>query len=122
ATCNSAPDRAARAVAAARHAGLNPRMIIPVDLFGQPVDFAAVNALAAAERLFVLDDAAQAFGAIVGNRRLGTLADATATSFFPAKPLGCYGDGGAVFTHDDDMRHILGSLRTHAQRPPPTPH
>jgi dTDP-4-amino-4,6-dideoxygalactose transaminase len=114
-TFNIAPDSAARAVAAARHAGLSPRMIIPVDLFGQPADFASINALAAAEQLFVLDDAAQAFGAIIGNRRLGTLADATATSFFPAKPLGCYGDGGAVFTDDDDMRDILVSLRTHGQ-------
>jgi dTDP-4-amino-4,6-dideoxygalactose transaminase len=115
ATFNIAPDSAARAVAAARAAGLNPRMIIPVDLFGQPADFASINALAAAEALFVLDDAAQAFGATVGNRKVGTLADAAATSFFPAKPLGCYGDGGAVFTDDDDMRDILVSLRTHGQ-------
>jgi dTDP-4-amino-4,6-dideoxygalactose transaminase len=115
ATFNIAPASAARAVALARHAGLNPRMIIPVDLFGLPADFTAINALAAAEKLFVLDDAAQAFGATVGNRRLGTLAGAAATSFFPAKPLGCYGDGGAVFTDDDDMRDILLSLRTHGQ-------
>ena len=115
ATFNIAPDSAARAVAAARAAGLNPRMIIPVDLFGQPADFASINALAAAEALFVLDDAAQAFGATVGNRKAGTLADAAATSFFPAKPLGCYGDGGAVFTDDEDMRDILVSLRTHGQ-------
>src|SRR5215468_6466248 len=115
ATFNIAPDSASRAVAAAREAGLTPRMIIPVDLFGQPADFASINALAAAETLFVLDDAAQGFGATVGNRTLGTLADATATSFFPAKPLGCYGDGGAVFTDDDDMRDILVSLRTHGQ-------
>jgi len=114
-TFNIAPDSAARAVAAARGAGLNPRMIIPVDLFGQPADFASINALAAAETLFVLDDAAQGFGATVGNRKVGALADATATSFFPAKPLGCYGDGGAVFTDDDDMRDILMSLRTHGQ-------
>jgi dTDP-4-amino-4,6-dideoxygalactose transaminase len=115
ATFNIAPESAVRAVAAARQAGLNPRMIVPVDLFGLPADFAAINALAAAEKLFVLDDAAQAFGAMVGNRRLGTQADAAATSFFPAKPLGCYGDGGAVFTDDDDMRDILVSLRTHGQ-------
>ena len=98
-----------------RDAGLNPRMIIPVDLFGLPADFVSINALAAAEALFVLDDAAQGFGATVGNRKVGTLADATATSFFLAKPLGCYGDGGAVFTDDDDMRDILVSLRTHGQ-------
>jgi dTDP-4-amino-4,6-dideoxygalactose transaminase len=115
ATFNIAPDSAARAVAAARQAGLDPRMIIPVDLFGQPADFASINALAAAEKLFVLDDAAQAFGATVGNRKVGTLGDAAATSFFPAKPLGCYGDGGAVFTDDDNMRDILVSLRTHGQ-------
>jgi dTDP-4-amino-4,6-dideoxygalactose transaminase len=115
ATFNIAAESAARAVAAARQAGLNPRLIVPVDLFGLPADFAAINALAAAEKLFVLDDAAQAFGAMVGNRRLGTLADAAATSFFPAKPLGCYGDGGAVFTDDDDMRDILLSLRTHGE-------
>ena len=115
ATFNIAPDSAARAVAAARQAGLNPRMIIPVDLFGQPADYKAINTLAAAEKLLVLDDAAQGFGATSGNRKVGTLADAAATSFFPAKPLGCYGDGGAVFTDDDAMRDILVSLRTHGQ-------
>jgi dTDP-4-amino-4,6-dideoxygalactose transaminase len=115
ATFNIAPDSTARAVAAARRAGLDPRMIIPVDLFGQPADYKAINSLAAAEKLFVLDDAAQGFGAMAGNRKVGTLADAAATSFFPAKPLGCYGDGGAVFTDDDDTRDILVSLRTHGQ-------
>lgn len=115
ATFNIAPDSAARAVAVARRAGLNPRMIIPVDLFGLPADYKAINALAAAEKLLVLDDAAQGFGAVAGNRNIGTLADATTTSFFPAKPLGCYGDGGAVFTNDDDMRDILVSLRVHGQ-------
>jgi dTDP-4-amino-4,6-dideoxygalactose transaminase len=113
ATFNIAPASAARAVAAAREAGLNPRMIIPVDLFGLPADFAAIKALAADENLFVLDDAAQDFGASVGNRKVGVLGDATATSFFPAKPLGCYGDGGAVFTDDDEMRDLLVSVRVH---------
>ena len=115
ATFNISPDSAARAVGAARRAGLNPRTIIPVDLFGLPADHEAINALATAENLFVLDDAAQGFGAVAGNRNIGTLADATATSFFPAKPLGCYGDGGAVFTDDDDMRDMLVSLRVHGQ-------
>jgi dTDP-4-amino-4,6-dideoxygalactose transaminase len=113
ATFNIAPDSAARAVDAARQAGLNPRMIIPVDMFGLPADLVAINRLAAAEKLFVLDDAAQGFGGSAGNRKVGVLADATATSFFPAKPLGCYGDGGAVFTDDDDMRDLLVSLRVH---------
>jgi len=115
ATFNIAPDSAARAVEAARRAGLAPRMIIPVDLFGLPADYKAINALAAAEKLFVLDDAAQGFGGVAGNRNIGTLADATATSFFPAKPLGCYGDGGAVFTDDDAMSDLLVSLRMHGQ-------
>jgi dTDP-4-amino-4,6-dideoxygalactose transaminase len=113
ATFNIAPESAARAVEGARQAGLNPRMIIPVDLFGLPANFAAINKLAAAEKLFVLDDAAQGFGGSVGNRKVGVLADATATSFFPAKPLGCYGDGGAVFTDDDAIRDLLVSLRVH---------
>jgi dTDP-4-amino-4,6-dideoxygalactose transaminase len=115
ATFNIAPDSAARAVEAARRVGLNPRMIIPVDLFGLPADYAAINVLAAAEKLFVLDDAAQGFGGVAGNRNIGTLSDAAATSFFPAKPLGCYGDGGAVFTDDDAMRDLLVSLRMHGQ-------
>jgi dTDP-4-amino-4,6-dideoxygalactose transaminase len=113
ATFNITPASAARAVAAARQAGLNPRMIIPVDMFGLPADLVAINKLAAAENLFVLDDAAQGFGGAAGNRKVGALADATATSFFPAKPLGCYGDGGAVFTDDDAMRDLLVSLRVH---------
>jgi dTDP-4-amino-4,6-dideoxygalactose transaminase len=113
ATFNIDPRSAARAIDGARKAGLTPRMIVPVDLFGLPADFAAINALAAAEKLFVLDDAAQGFGGAVGNRKVGVLADATATSFFPAKPLGCYGDGGAIFTDDDAMRDLLVSVRVH---------
>ena len=104
---------AARAVAAARAAGLTPRMIIAVDLFGLPADFGAINALARSENLFVLDDAAQGFGGEADGRKVGVLADATATSFFPAKPLGCYGDGGAIFTDDDEMRDLCVSLRVH---------
>jgi dTDP-4-amino-4,6-dideoxygalactose transaminase len=105
----------ARAIATAKRAGLKPKAVIPVDLFGQPADHDAVRAIAEAERLFVLDDAAQAFGATYKNRRLGTLGLATATSFFPAKPLGCFGDGGAVLTDDDALAEILKSLRIHGQ-------
>ncbi len=76
-------------------------------------DHAAVAAAASAEGLFILDDAAQGFGATYNNRRLGTFGHATATSFFPAKPLGCYGDGGAVMTDDGDMADIMRSLRMH---------
>jgi len=71
--------------------------------------------VARAENLFVLDDAAQAFGATFGNRRVGTLAHATATSFFPAKPLGVYGDGGAIFTDDDELAAVMRSIRMHGE-------
>jgi dTDP-4-amino-4,6-dideoxygalactose transaminase len=100
-------------IAAAMRMGLTPKAIIPVDLFGLPADHAGIAA--AAKDLFILDDAAQAFGASFNNRRLGTFGHATATSFFPAKPLGCYGDGGAVMTDDDAMAEVLRSLRMHGQ-------
>jgi dTDP-4-amino-4,6-dideoxygalactose transaminase len=103
----------ARGIATARKAGLKPKAVIPVDLFGQPADFDAILPLAAAEGLFVLDDAAQGFGASYKGKRLGTFGLATATSFFPAKPLGCYGDGGAIFTDDAALADKLRSIRVH---------
>jgi dTDP-4-amino-4,6-dideoxygalactose transaminase len=115
ATFNIAPASIERAIATAKRAGLVPKAVIPVDLFGLPADFDAIAPMARAVGLFVLDDAAQAFGATYKGRRLGTLADATATSFFPAKPLGCYGDGGAVFTDDDGLAEVVTSLRVHGQ-------
>src|SRR4051812_40931038 len=102
-------------VATARRLGLKPRAVIPVDLFGQSADHDAIAAVAQAEGLFVLDDAAQGFGASYKGRRLGTFGLATATSFFPAKPLGCYGDGGAIFTDDDGLAERLRSIRVHGQ-------
>ena len=102
-------------IATARKVGLKPRSVIPVDLFGQAADHDAVAAIAEAEGLFVLDDAAQAFGATYQGRRLGTFGLATATSFFPAKPLGCYGDGGAIFTNDSNLAATLKSIRVHGQ-------
>ena len=104
-----------RALPVARQKGLRPKAVIPVDLFGQPADHDAIAALAKAEGLFVLDDAAQGFGATYKARKVGTLAPATATSFFPAKPLGCYGDGGAVLTDDDHLAEVVRSLRVHGQ-------
>ncbi len=113
ATFNIDASGIAGAVAAAKSAGLTPKAVIPVDLFGLAADHTAVAAAAAKADLFVLDDAAQAFGATFNNRRLGTFGHATTTSFFPAKPLGCYGDGGAVMTDDDAMADVLRSLRMH---------
>jgi dTDP-4-amino-4,6-dideoxygalactose transaminase len=104
-----------RGVATARRLGLKPRAVIPVDLFGQSADHDAIAAVAEAEGLFVLDDAAQGFGATYKGRKLGTLGHATATSFFPAKPLGCFGDGGAIFTDDAALAETLRSIRVHGQ-------
>jgi dTDP-4-amino-4,6-dideoxygalactose transaminase len=105
----------AHGIAAARRLGLKPRAIIPVDLFGQSADHDAIGAVAHSENLFVLDDAAQAFGANYKGRRLGGFGVITTTSFFPAKPLGCYGDGGAIFTDDAELAETLRSVRVHGQ-------
>jgi dTDP-4-amino-4,6-dideoxygalactose transaminase len=104
-----------RGIATAKRLGLKPVAVIPVDLFGQSADHDVISAIAAEEGLFVLDDAAQAFGASYKGRRLGTLGLATATSFFPAKPLGCFGDGGAIFTDDAELASALRSVRVHGQ-------
>ena len=114
-TFNLDPASCERAVATAKRLGLTPRAMIPVDLFGLPADHDAMAAIAAAHGLRVLDDAAQAFGATYKGRKLGALATACATSFFPAKPLGCYGDGGAVFTDDDELAARVKSLRVHGE-------
>jgi dTDP-4-amino-4,6-dideoxygalactose transaminase len=114
-TFNLDPASLERAVATARRLGLKPRAVIPVDLFGLPADHDAIAAIAAAHDLLVLDDAAQSFGATYRGRKLGALAPATATSFFPAKPLGCYGDGGAILTDDDELAARLRSLRVHGE-------
>jgi dTDP-4-amino-4,6-dideoxygalactose transaminase len=113
ATFNINANRIAGAIATAKSAGLTPKAVIPVDLFGLAADHTAVAAAAEKANLFILDDAAQAFGATFNNRRLGTFGHATATSFFPAKPLGCYGDGGAVLTDDAAFAQTIESLRVH---------
>ena len=104
-----------RGIATAKRLGLKPRGVIPVDLFGQSADHDAVFAVAETEGMFILDDAAQGFGASYKGRRLGGMGLITATSFFPAKPLGCYGDGGAIFTDDAAFADVLRSIRVHGQ-------
>ncbi len=96
-----------------QHPKLNAKGIIPVDLFGLPCDYDRINAIAKEHGLFVIEDAAQGFGGEYKGKRAGSLSDISCTSFFPAKPLGCYGDGGAVFTDDDTIADILGSIRVH---------
>ena len=114
-TFNLDPASCERAIATAKQLGLRPRAIIAVDLFGLPADHDALAAVAATHGLQVLDDAAQAFGASYKGRELGAVCTTTATSFFPAKPLGCYGDGGAVLTGDDELAACVKSLRVHGQ-------
>lgn len=103
------------ALSEAAKQGLKPRGVIPVDLFGQPADYDKINPFAEEHELFVVADAAQSFGAELNGAKVGALADVTATSFFPAKPLGCYGDGGALFTDNDDLAGKLRSLRLHGK-------
>jgi dTDP-4-amino-4,6-dideoxygalactose transaminase len=102
-------------IAKAKQSGLNPVGVITVDLFGQPADYDALEAICEAQRLWILADAAQSFGATYKGRKVGTFGSATSTSFFPSKPLGCYGDGGAIFTDDGDLAQIIRSLRVHGQ-------
>ncbi len=104
-----------RAVAVAKKTGLRPACVIPVDLFGLPADYDAIGAVAKAHGMWILDDAAQSYGASYKGRKLGTVADITATSFYPSKPLGCYGDGGAVFTDDEEVTQRLTQVRVHGQ-------
>ena len=100
---------------AARAKGLKPRAVIAVDLFGLAADYDALNAFCDRNGLRLIADAAQSFGATWRGRKVGTLASITTTSFFPAKPLGCYGDGGAILTDDADLAATLRSLRGHGQ-------
>jgi dTDP-4-amino-4,6-dideoxygalactose transaminase len=114
-TFNIGAKSLAAAIETAKRLGLHLKAVVPVDLFGLPADHDAIAAVAKSAGLFVLDDAAQAFGATYKGRALGTFGHASATSFFPAKPLGCYGDGGAVFTDDNALAEALVSLRVHGQ-------
>jgi dTDP-4-amino-4,6-dideoxygalactose transaminase len=113
-TYNMDPASLEAAIALVKREGkLKPRAVIPVDLFGQPADYRALEPIAKREGLKMLCDTAQAFGARYHGKVTGNIGDAAATSFFPAKPLGCYGDGGASFTNDDGLADLLKSIRNH---------
>ena len=113
-TFNLDPQKLHAAAARVRREGkLKLRGVIPVDLFGLPADYAAIAPIAEEFGLFVLSDAAQSFGGARGGVRAGAFGDAAATSFFPAKPLGAYGDGGALFTDDDEQAELARSIRVH---------
>ncbi len=98
-----------------KEGALRPRAVIPVDLFGQPADYRRLEPFIERENLLMLCDVAQAFGASFHGRFTGSIGHAATTSFFPAKPLGCYGDGGACFTNDTALADALRSLRMHGQ-------
>ncbi len=102
-------------IATARALGLKPSCVIPVDLFGQPADYDGLEPICAAHGLWMLCDAAQSFGASYKGRKVGSIGLIATTSFFPAKPLGCYGDGGAVFTADPELAAVMRSIRVHGQ-------
>jgi dTDP-4-amino-4,6-dideoxygalactose transaminase len=115
-TYNMAPESLSAAIAMVRRENqLRPRVVMPVDLFGQPADYDALEKIVAREKLLMLCDTAQAFGATLDGRRTGAIGDASATSFFPAKPLGCYGDGGCSFTDNGALADLLRSIRIHGQ-------
>ncbi|WP_375461269.1 DegT/DnrJ/EryC1/StrS family aminotransferase [uncultured Enterovirga sp.] len=121
-TFNLDPQSLEAAIRSTRRLDLKPVGVIPVDLFGQSADYGSIAAVCEREGLWMLCDAAQSFGGSYKGRRLGTFGIATTTSFFPAKPLGCYGDGGAIFTEDDDLADELRSLRFHGLSPDRTDH
>jgi len=115
-TFNMNPASLEEAIALVKRDGkLTPKVVMPVDLFGQPADYRALEPIARREGLKLFCDTAQGFGGLLDGKRAGAIGDAAATSFFPAKPLGCYGDGGAIFTNDDGLKDVLLSLRMHGQ-------
>ncbi len=112
---NINPDSLKQAIKDATDQGLEPTGIIAVDLFGQPANYSAIEDIAAAHNMWVMADAAQSFGASRDGKPVGSMGHVTSTSFFPAKPLGCYGDGGAVFTDDDELAEVMVSMRVHGK-------
>ena len=114
-TFNIDPQSFKQAVIDCRSLGLRPAVVIAVDLFGQTADVDAITEIAHVQNIKVLVDGAQSFGATSKGRRVGTMGDATTTSFFPAKPLGCYGDGGAIFVQDAELANKINSIRLHGK-------
>lgn len=105
-----------QAIEEVKHKGdLRPRAIIPVDLFGLPADYPKIEKIAQKYNLRILSDSAQGFGGSINGEKAGSFGDVATTSFFPAKPLGCYGDGGAIFTDDSDLAVLLNSLKVHGK-------
>ena len=114
-TFNINPDGIPKAVKYAKDQGLCLKAIIAVDLFGLPARYRLIEEYALENNLFLIEDAAQGFGGSIREKKAGSFGDCSSTSFFPAKPLGCYGDGGAIFTDDTELADIFRSIRVHGQ-------
>ncbi|MDC3166235.1 DegT/DnrJ/EryC1/StrS family aminotransferase [Candidatus Marinimicrobia bacterium] len=112
-TFNLNPYEIEKAINKAKLKGLKPKAIIPVDLFGLPARYRVIDEIANKENLFVIEDTAQGLGGSIRSKKSGSLGDVASTSFFPAKPLGCYGDGGAIFTDDENLANKMRSIRVH---------
>lgn len=115
-TFNISPNALERAIQRIIEVGeLNPKVIVAVDLFGQPADYQEIRKIAGKYNMWILEDGAQGFGGSISGKKACSFGDISTTSFFPAKPLGCYGDGGAVFTDNDEWAEIIHSLRIHGK-------
>ena len=115
-TFNMDPQKLEVAIEAVMKKGeLQPKVVIPVDLFGLPANYPEITRIARKYDLLVLEDSAQGFGGRINGQKAGSFGDAATTSFFPAKPLGCYGDGGAIFTNDDRWASLINSLKVHGK-------
>ncbi len=115
-TFNMDPDKLEIAIKRVLNEGvLKPKVIIPVDLFGLPANYNEIERIAKKYKLKVLEDGAQGFGGSIDGKKVCSFGDAATTSFFPAKPLGCYGDGGAIFMNDQDLATLLNSLKVHGK-------
>ncbi len=115
-TFNISPESLEKAVQRVTEEGkLTPRAVVAVDLFGQPADFPKIRKIAEKYNLLILEDGAQGFGGRIGEKKACSFGDISTTSFFPAKPLGCYGDGGAVFTDNEEWAELLRSYRIHGK-------
>tara|TARA_B100001248_G_C27380842_1_gene456850 strand:- start:631 stop:1746 length:1116 start_codon:yes stop_codon:yes gene_type:complete len=112
-TYNIDPSLIEDAIQYAENKGLNTKAIIPVDLFGLPARHRIISEISEKFNLFIIEDAAQGFGGELRGKKAGSFGNVASTSFFPAKPLGCYGDGGAIFTNDEELANKMKSIRVH---------
>lgn len=114
-TYNISPDSLKQAITELKKIGVTPKALITVDLFGLPADYPVIEAIAKENQIAIIEDAAQGFGGELNGRKACSFGDVATTSFFPAKPLGCYGDGGAIFTNNSDIAQRINSLRVHGK-------